>query len=63
VLFSRPLGVTDSDFGALQATLSTSPVDVFPGGFASAPLTVTLTAQDYSRRVRMTRAGLTLVGP
>ena len=59
VLLTRPLGTA----GATSVTFSVSPLDIFPGGFASAALTVTLAEQDYTRHVRMTRAGLTLVGP
>lgn len=36
---------------------SVSPVDLFPNGFASNALTVTLWARGYSRRVTMSRAG------
>jgi len=59
VLLTRPLGTA----GSTSVTFSVSPFDIFPGGFASAALTVTLTERDYTRRVQMTRAGLTLVGP
>lgn len=59
VLLTRPLGTA----GATSVTFSASPFDVFPGGFASSALTVTVTESDYTRRVRVTRAGLTLVGP
>ena len=59
VLLTRPLGTA----GATSVTFSVSPLDIFPGGFASAALTVTVTEQDYTRHVQMTRAGLTLVGP
>lgn len=63
VLLARGLGTGNSSFGVLHVSFSASPLDIFPVGFASSALTVTLTAQDYSRRVQMTRAGLTLVGP
>jgi hypothetical protein len=44
-------------------TFSTTPLDIFPGGFASGALTVTVGQGGYTRRVQMTRAGVTLVGP
>ncbi len=59
VLLARPLGTA----GSTTVSFSASPLDVFPGGFASAALTVTVTEQDYTRHIQMTRAGLTLVGP
>ena len=36
---------------------SASPVDLFPNGFTSSALTVTLWARGYSRQVTMSRAG------
>jgi prepilin-type N-terminal cleavage/methylation domain-containing protein len=63
VLLTQGIGVTNSSFDVLQVTFSVSPLDVFPGGFASSALTVTLTELDYTRHVTMTRAGLSLVGP
>ncbi len=63
VLLTRGVGVANSSFDVLQVTFSNSPFSIFPGGFASSALTVTMTAQDYTRHVQMTRAGLTLVGP
>ena len=59
VLLTRPVGTV----GRTVVNFSASPLDVFPSGFASSALTVTVTEGDYTRRVRMTRAGLTLVGP
>lgn len=59
VLLTRPIGTA----GATTVNFSVSPLDVFPGGFASSALTVTVTEGDYTRHVQMTRAGLTLVGP
>lgn len=59
VLLTRPLGTA----GATSVTFSVSPLDVFPAGFSSSALTVTVTESDYTRHIQMTRAGLTLVGP
>jgi len=63
VLMTRGLGTANSAFNVLVVTFSSSPFDIYPSGLASSALTVTLTELDYSRRVQMTRAGLTLVGP
>lgn len=59
VLLTRPLGKA----GGTTVNFSASPLDIFPGGFASSALTVTVTEGDYTRHIQMTRAGLTLVGP
>ncbi len=59
VLLTRPMGTA----GATTVNFTVSPLDVFPGGFASSGLTVTVTEGDYTRHVQVTRAGLTLVGP
>ncbi len=59
VLLTRPLGTA----GATTVSFSASPLDVFPGGFASSALTVSVAEGDYTRHIQMTRAGLTLVGP
>ena len=56
VLATRVLGFGDA-YQLDSVTLSVSPVDLFPNGFTSSPLTVTLWAGGYSRRVTMSRAG------
>ncbi len=56
VLATRSLGLGDA-YQLDSVTLSASPVDLFPNGFASSALTVTLWAGGYSRRVTMSRAG------
>lgn len=40
-----------------SVAFSVSPLDLFPNGFASSALTVTLWAGGYSRQVTMSRAG------
>jgi prepilin-type N-terminal cleavage/methylation domain-containing protein len=56
VLSTRSLGHDDA-YQLDSVTFSTSLVDLFPNGFASSALTVTLWAAGYSRRVTMSRAG------
>ena len=67
----KSITVTDRQSGTLLQTvwlgpdgfqldsvvLSVSPVDLFPNGFASNALTVTLWGSGYSRQVTMSRAG------
>jgi hypothetical protein len=55
VYTTRDLG-SSSEYN-LSVAFSQSPVDVFPNGFASSALTVTLTSLSYVRTVTMTRAG------
>ena len=68
---SKSIIVTDRQSGTLLQTvwlgpdtyqldsvvLSVSPVDLFPNGFTSNALTVTLWGRGYSRQVTMSRAG------
>ncbi len=67
----KSITVTDRQSGTLLQTvwlgpesyqldsiaLSISPVDLFPNGFTSNALTVTLWARGYSRQVTLSRAG------
>jgi type II secretion system protein H len=55
-LSTRTLGIADV-YAVDSVSLSATPVDLFPNGFASSALTVTLWAGGYSRRVTMSRAG------
>jgi type II secretion system protein H len=57
----RILAGAKSDFGVTSATFSASPVDYFPNGVASSPLTVTLTEAGLSRQVTMSRVGFVRV--
>jgi prepilin-type N-terminal cleavage/methylation domain-containing protein len=41
-----------------SVTFSTSPVEVYPNGLASSPLSITLSANNTSRTITVTRAGL-----
>ena len=56
VLQTRWLG-PDTRYGLDSVSFSASPVDLFPSGFASSALTVTLSARGYSRQVTMSSAG------
>lgn len=56
VLSTRALGPGDA-YRLDSVSFSVSPVDLFPSGFTSSALTVTLWAGAYSRRVTMSRAG------
>ncbi len=47
----------DTEYGLDSLSFSVTPVDVFPSGFASSPLTITAWARGYSRQVTMSRAG------
>ena len=54
---SRALGST-SAYSLTGITFSPSTIDIFPSGIASAPITVTVTAGDYSRQVTASATGL-----
>jgi prepilin-type N-terminal cleavage/methylation domain-containing protein len=56
VRLQRPL-TTDRDFGVSSVSFSTAPVDIFPSGIASAPLTVTLANGSVSRQITVSAAG------
>jgi len=56
VLSTRVLGSGDA-YQLDSVVFSTSPIDLFPSGFTSSALTVTLWAGGYSRQVTMSRAG------
>ena len=56
VLSTRSLGPGDA-YQLDSVVFSASPIDLFPSGFASSALTVTLWAGGYARRVTMSRAG------
>ena len=56
VLSTLVLGSGDV-FSLDSVSLSPATVDVFPNGFTSSALTVTVTAGGYSRQVTMSRAG------
>ena len=61
VLFSRVVTGTGGGFGLTGLAFSTAPVDVFPSGQTSAPLTVSLTANNVTRRVAMSTGGFVRV--
>lgn len=56
LLQARDLG-RDSEYGLDSVSFSVTPVDLFPNGFTSSALTVTVWARGYSRQVTMSRAG------
>ena len=56
VLSTRALGPGDA-YQLDSVAFSVSPVDLFPNGFTSSALTVSLWAGGYSRRVTMSRTG------
>jgi len=56
VLDTRWLG-SDTPYGLDSVSFSATPVDLFPSGVTSSPLTVTVWARGYSRQVTMSRAG------
>jgi prepilin-type N-terminal cleavage/methylation domain-containing protein len=53
----------DEESGVTALTFSTTPVDIFPSGIASSPLTVTISAGGYSRDIQMTTAGQVRILP
>jgi prepilin-type N-terminal cleavage/methylation domain-containing protein len=56
LLSTRWLGPTDA-YGLDSVSFTASPVDLFPNGFTSSPLTVFLWSKGYWRQVTMSRAG------
>jgi prepilin-type N-terminal cleavage/methylation domain-containing protein len=56
LLSTRWLGPTDA-YQLDSVSLTVSPVDLFPNGYASAPVTVILWAKGSWRQVAMSRAG------
>jgi prepilin-type N-terminal cleavage/methylation domain-containing protein len=59
---TRTLGA-DADYKLTTLTFSAAPVDIFPSGVMSAPLTVTVGAGGYSKQVVMTTAGQVRILP
>jgi hypothetical protein len=62
VRLSRKLGA-DADLGTLTLTFSTTPVDIFPSGVATAPDTVRITSGTSTRAVVLTTAGQVRIIP
>jgi Tfp pilus assembly protein FimT len=56
VLSTRGLGASDGYY-LDSVSFSVTPVDVFPNGFTSSALTVTVWDESYSRQVTMSRVG------
>ena len=61
VLFNRVLTGEAGGFGLTGLTFSTAQIDVFPSGQTSAPLTVSLTANNVTRQVSMSTGGFVRV--
>ena len=57
VRLTRTLGV-DTDLGRVTLTFAPSPVDIYPSGVSTAPLTVTITSGSSTRTVTLSTAGL-----
>jgi prepilin-type N-terminal cleavage/methylation domain-containing protein len=53
----------DDESGVTGLAFSASPVEIFPSGVASAPLTVTISAGAYARQVTMTTGGQVRILP
>jgi type II secretory pathway pseudopilin PulG len=62
VRLSRRLGA-DADLGTVTLTFSASPVDIFPSGVATAPVTVRITSGISTRAVLLTTAGQVRIIP
>jgi prepilin-type N-terminal cleavage/methylation domain-containing protein len=56
-----PLGRDAYGFTSSNVSFSSSPIEVFPNGLANDTLTITLTAESNTRKIRMSRAGMVLV--
>jgi prepilin-type N-terminal cleavage/methylation domain-containing protein len=53
----------DTDLGISGLVFSTNPVDIFPSGVASSPLTVTISGGGHTRQISMTTAGQVRILP
>ena len=56
-LLSRSFG-DNTEYALSSMTVSTSPVDIAPTGFASSALAIKISAHGYSRAVMMLRGGM-----
>jgi len=52
------LGRQAYGFASNAVTVSTSPLEVYPNGLAAEPLLVTISSNGFTKRLRMSRAGL-----
>ena len=62
VRLSRKLGA-DADLGTLTMTVTTSPVDIFPNGVATAATTIRITSGISTRAAVMSSAGQVRIIP
>ena len=59
---TRTLGA-DADYKLTTMTFSAAPVDIFPSGVTSSPLTVTIGSGGYTRQITMSSAGQVRIVP
>lgn len=57
VLLTRRVAGGDGQLNVQTLAFSATPIDIFPSGLVSAPLTVTLTSSGASRQVTMSAGG------
>jgi prepilin-type N-terminal cleavage/methylation domain-containing protein len=62
VRLTRALG-PDADYKLTTLTFSATPVDIFPSGVTSSPLTVTIGSGGYTRQITMSSAGQVRIVP
>jgi hypothetical protein len=62
VRLRRRMGA-DADLGTLTLTFSATPIDIFPSGVATAPLTVRITSGISTRAVTLSTAGQVRIIP
>jgi hypothetical protein len=60
IVYYRRIGLGADAYGlqAANVSVSRSPLEVYPNGFANDTLVITLTAPGSMKKIRMTRAGL-----
>ena len=58
VIMTRRVAGGNGQLGVQTLAFSATPIDIFPSGLASGPLTVTLTSDGVSRQVTMSTSGL-----
>jgi prepilin-type N-terminal cleavage/methylation domain-containing protein len=56
-----PLGMDAYGFSASNVSFSRSPVEIYPNGLANDTLTIVITNESNTKRVRMSRAGMVRV--
>lgn len=56
-VYQRRILGNGSEYELTSLSGTAASVDIFPGGLAASPLTITIGLSGYSRRIMMTRAG------